>query len=94
MEQNRHHNFTFDSLDHCELGRDPANWLYTLQVGWYGWLTVRLIPLWHRFDANDIGKCDKAPVDVLLADGFIVCLVVIVFTELIPHWINLSGYLK
>jgi len=58
MEHNRHHNSTFDLLNHNEFGWDPANWLYTLQewtFEWYGWLTVPLLPFWHFFGANDTG---------------------------------------
>merc|ERR1719436_935078 len=58
MEHNRHHNSTFDLLNHCEFGWDPANWLYTLQewtMEWYGWLTVPLVPLWHFVGASDTG---------------------------------------
>jgi len=58
MEHNRHHNSTFDLLNHNEFGWDPANWLYTLQewtFEWYGWLTVPLIPFWHFAGANDTG---------------------------------------
>mmetsp|Transcript_103076 Transcript_103076/g.268489 ORF Transcript_103076/g.268489 Transcript_103076/m.268489 type:complete len:460 (-) Transcript_103076:206-1585(-) len=58
MEHNRHHNSTFDLLNHGEFGWDPANWLYTLQelsFEWYGWFTVPLVPLWHFVGANDTG---------------------------------------
>jgi len=59
MEHNRHHNSTFDLLNHGEFGWDPANWLYVLQewtFEWYGWLTVPLIPFWHMLGANDTGS--------------------------------------
>lgn len=58
MEHNRHHNSTFDLLNHNEFGWDPANWLYVLQewtFEWYGWLTVPLVPVWHMIGANDTG---------------------------------------
>eukprot|EP00405_Crypthecodinium_cohnii_P022706 CAMPEP_0206482622 /NCGR_PEP_ID=MMETSP0324_2-20121206/38974_1 /ASSEMBLY_ACC=CAM_ASM_000836 /TAXON_ID=2866 /ORGANISM="Crypthecodinium cohnii, Strain Seligo" /LENGTH=460 /DNA_ID=CAMNT_0053960585 /DNA_START=110 /DNA_END=1492 /DNA_ORIENTATION=- len=59
MEHNRHHNSTFDLLNHGEFGWDPANWLYVLQEwtpAWYGWLTVPLVPLWHFIGASDTGS--------------------------------------
>lgn len=59
MEHNRHHNSTFDLLNHNEFGWDPANWLYTLQewtFEWYGWFTVPLVPFWHMLGANDTGS--------------------------------------
>jgi len=58
MEHNRHHNSTFDLLNHGEFGWDPASWLYVLQewtFEWYGWLTVPLVPLWHFAGASDTG---------------------------------------
>mmetsp|Transcript_35676 Transcript_35676/g.53206 ORF Transcript_35676/g.53206 Transcript_35676/m.53206 type:complete len:457 (-) Transcript_35676:587-1957(-) len=58
MEHNRHHNSTFDLLNHNEFGWDPANWLYTLQewtTEWYGYLTVPLVLPWHWIGANDTG---------------------------------------
>merc|ERR1712050_490017 len=58
MEHNRHHNSTFDLLNHGEFGWDPASWLYILQewtFEWYGWLTVPLVPFWHFAGASDTG---------------------------------------
>jgi len=58
MEHNRHHNSTFDLLNHGEFGWDPASWLYTLQEWtweWYGWITVPLVPFWHFAGASDTG---------------------------------------
>jgi len=58
MEHNRHHNSTFDLLNHGEFGWDPAGWLYVLQEWtweWYGWLTVPLVPFWHYIGASDTG---------------------------------------
>merc|ERR1711933_75148 len=58
MEHNRHHNSTFDLLNHGEFGWDPASWLYVLQEWtweWYGWLTVPLVPFWHYIGASDTG---------------------------------------
>jgi len=58
MEHNRHHNSTFDLLNHGEFGWDPASWLYVLQewtFEWYGWITVPLIPFWHFIGASDTG---------------------------------------
>merc|ERR1719401_575001 len=58
MEHNRHHNSTFDLLNHGEFGWDPASWLYVLQEWtweWYGWLTVPLVPFWHYVGASDTG---------------------------------------
>jgi len=58
MEHNRHHNSTFDLLNHGEFGWDPASWLYVLQEwtwAWYGWLTVPLVPFWHFAGASDTG---------------------------------------
>jgi len=58
MEHNRHHNSTFDLLNHGEFGWDPASWLYVLQEWtweWYGWLTVPLVPFWHYMGASDTG---------------------------------------
>merc|ERR1712203_343692 len=58
MEHNRHHNSTFDLLNHGEFGWDPASWLYVLQewtFEWYGWLTVPLVPFWHFAGASDTG---------------------------------------
>ena len=59
MEHNRHHNSTFDLLNHGEFGWDPASWLYVLQewtFEWYGWLTVPLVPFWHFAGASDTGS--------------------------------------
>merc|ERR1719401_3045859 len=58
MEHNRHHNSTFDLLNHGEFGWDPASWLYVLQewtFEWYGWLTVPFVPFWHFVGASDTG---------------------------------------
>jgi len=58
MEHNRHHNSTFDLLNHGEFGWDPAGWLYVLQEWtweWYGWITVPLVPVWHFIGASDTG---------------------------------------
>ena len=32
MEHNKHHNSTFDLLNHCEFGWDPAEWFYFFQL--------------------------------------------------------------
>jgi len=58
MEHNRHHNSTFDLLQHGEFGWDPANWLYRLQewtLDWRSWLTCPLLLPWHMAGANDTG---------------------------------------
>jgi len=59
MEHNRHHNSTFDLLNHGEFGWDPATWLYALQewtMEWYSWLTCPLLLPWHMLGANDTGS--------------------------------------